>query len=97
MTTLMIKDLTESKELDSKAMAAVAGGKLDGDLPDLPVLFLDYTSVSTSFPVKNRSKQYSGQANSVDAFNFGVVDQNNSSDQTSIQLGSILGGAPVPV
>ena len=88
MTTLMIKDLTESKELDSKAMAAVAGGKSDGDLP---VLFLDYyTSVSTSFPVKNRSKQVNDQYNGVGAFNFGVVDQNNSSDQTSIQLGSIL-------
>ena len=64
MTTLMIKDLTASKELDSKAMAAVAGGT-----SALPLLILDYTSVSTSFPVDNRSLQIGAQSNSTGSFN----------------------------
>jgi len=85
MATLMIKDLTASKELDGKAMAAVAGGT-----SALPLLILDYTSVSTSFPVHNHSGQFGYQANAVGPFNFGVVDQNNSQSQTSLQLGNAL-------
>jgi len=85
MTTLMIKDLTASKELDSKAMAAVAGGT-----SALPLLILDYTSVSTSFPVDNRSLQIGAQSNSTGSFNFGHVDQSNGLSQTSLQLGNAL-------
>jgi len=85
MATLMIKDLTASKELDGKAMAAVAGGT-----SSLLPIFLSYTSVATSFPVDNRSAQIGVQSNSVGAFNFGVVDQNNSSTQASVQLGNLL-------
>ena len=89
MTTLMIKDLTASTELDGKAMAAVAGGMLS---ERMPLLFLDYTSISTSFPVKNRSKQLSGQSNSVGSFNFGVIDQDNNSEQKSALIGNVLAG-----
>jgi len=87
MTTLMIKDLTASKELDSKAMAAVAGGTNN---TALPLLILDYTSVSTSFPVDNRSLQIGAQSNATGPFNFGHVDQSNSLSQTSLQLGNAL-------
>ena len=85
MATLMIKDLTASKELDGKAMAAVAGGTAS-----LLPIFLSYTSVATSFPVENRSAQIGVQSNSVGAFNFGVVGQSNSSTQVSGQLGNLL-------
>jgi hypothetical protein len=85
MTTLMIKDLTASKELDGKAMAAVAGGTAS----ILPI-FLGYTSVATSFPVHNHSAQVGYQANAVGPFNFGVVEQDNSQSQTSLQLGNAL-------
>ena len=84
MTTLMIKDLTASTELDGKAMATVTGGWA-------PII-LDYTSISTSFPVKNRSKQLSGQSNSVGSFNFGVIDQDNNSEQKSALIGNVLAG-----
>ena len=85
MATLMIKDLTASKELDGKAMAAVAGGT-----SSLLPIFLSYTSVATSFPVANHSAQVGVQSNSVGAFNFGVVGQSNSSTQVSGQLGNLL-------
>lgn len=87
MAILTIKDLSASKALDGKAMAAVAGGIREAALP---LLLLDVTSVSTSFPVHNRSLQGSAQANAVGPFNFGVVDQHNSSAQESIQLGNLL-------
>jgi hypothetical protein len=85
MTTLMIKDLTASKDLDGKAMAAVAGGT-----SELLPIVLGFTSISTSFPVHNHSLQASAQSNSVGPFNFGVVDQNNDSTQVSAQVGNIL-------
>lgn len=85
MATLTIKDLTASKELDGKAMAAVAGGT-----SALPLLILDYTSVSTSFPVDNRSLQIGAQSNAVGSFNFGHVGQSNSQSQTSLQFGNAL-------
>ena len=86
MATLTIKDLSANKELDGKAMAAVAGGTSSV----LPLLLVDVTKVSTSFPVRNRSLQGSAQANATGPFNFGVVDQHNSSEQKSIQLGNLL-------
>jgi len=86
MATLMIKDLSASKELDGKAMAAVAGGT-SSILP----IFLAYTSVATSFPVHNHSAQVGIQSNEIGAFNFGVVNQNNSQTQISGQLGNLLG------
>jgi hypothetical protein len=86
MTTLMIKDLTASTELDGKAMAAVAGGS------DFAGLLASITSIKTSFPVKNSSKQYNGQSNAVGSFNFGVIDQDNTSKQESVQIGNILAG-----
>ena len=86
MSELMIKDLSASEELDSKAMAAVAGGT-SAILP----IFLDYTSVATSFPVHNHSAQVGVQSNSVGAFNFGVVKQSNDQTQASGQLGNLLG------
>jgi len=86
MATLMIKDLTASKELDGKAMAAVAGGT-----SSLLPIFLSYTSVATSFPVRNSNAQVGIQSNEVGAFNFGVVNQNNSQTQVSGQLGNLLG------
>jgi hypothetical protein len=70
-------------------MAAVAGGMLS---ERLPLLFLEHTSVSTSFPVKNRSAQLSGQSNAVGSFNFGSINQNNNSTQDSVQIGNILAG-----
>jgi hypothetical protein len=85
MATLMIKDLSASKELDGKAMAAVAGGT-SSILP----IFLSYTSIDTSFPVHNHSLQASAQSNTVGAFNFGVIGQSNSSTQANGQLGNIL-------
>ena len=86
MSELMIKDLSASEELDSKAMAAVAGGT-SAILP----IFLDVTSVATSFPVHNHSAQVGVQSNSVGAFNFGVVKQSNDQTQASGQLGNLLG------
>lgn len=86
MTTLTIKDLSASEELDREAMTAVAGGTAESILP----LVLSYTSVSTSFPVSNHSGQFGYQANAVGPFNFGVVDQSNSQSQTSLQLGNAL-------
>ena len=88
--TLMIKDLSASKELDGKAMAAVAGGTSS----ILPIV-LGYTSIATSFPVRNSSAQIGVQSNSVGAFNFGVVNQSNDQTQASDQLGNLLGaGGP---
>ena len=83
--TLMIKDLSASKELDGKAMAAVAGGTSS----ILPIV-LSYTSIATSFPVRNSSAQVGVQSNSVGAFNFGVVNQSNDQTQISAQLGNLL-------
>jgi len=85
MSELMIKDLSASKDLDGKAMAAVAGGT-SSILP----IFLDYTSIATSFPVHNRSAQVGIQSNSVGAFNFGVVKQSNDQTQVNGQLGNLL-------
>jgi hypothetical protein len=87
MATLTIKDLTASKELDGKAMAAVAGGTS----PELAALVLGYTSIATSFPVYNAAENYSLQANEVGSFNFGVVNQSNNSGQYIDQAGNLLG------
>lgn len=85
MATLMIKDLSASKELDGKAMAAVAGG-----MASILPFVLSFTSVDTSFPVRNSNAQVGIQSNEVGAFNFGVVNQNNSQTQISGQLGNLL-------
>ena len=89
MATLTIKDLTASKELDGKAMAAVAGGMGS----ELAALVLGYTSVATSFPVYNGAENVGIQSNSVGSFNFGAIDQSNSQGQYTEQLGNLLGGA----
>ena len=89
MATLTIKDLTASKELDGKAMAAVAGGMGS----ELAALVLGYTSVATSFPVHNDAENLSYQSNEVGSFNFGVINQSNDSYQQVEQLGNLLGGA----
>jgi hypothetical protein len=86
MATLTIKDLTASKELDGKAMAAVAGGT-----SELAALVLGYTSIATSFPVYNAAENFSLQSNEVGSFNFGVVNQSNSSGQYVDQAGNLLG------
>ena len=86
MATLMIKDLSASKALDGKAMAAVAGGTSS----ILPIV-LGFTSIATSFPVRNSSAQVGIQSNEVGAFNFGVVNQSNNQAQVSGQLGNLLG------
>jgi len=90
MATLTIKDLTASKELDGKAMAAVAGGT-----SGLAALVLGYTSIATSFPVANAGANVGVQSNYVGSFNFGVVDQSNSQDQRIDQLGNLLGAVAV--
>ena len=92
MATLMIKDLTASKELDGKALAAVAGGSREGHGSPLSLLLLDITSVSTSFPVENWAVNESVQANGVGSFNFGAVDQNNNAYQGISQVGNLLLG-----
>lgn len=86
MATLTIKDLTASKELDAKAMTAVAGGS-----SELAALVLAYTSVATTFPAYNDAANVSYQANAVGSFNFGVVNQSNDSYQQVDQLGNLLG------
>jgi hypothetical protein len=91
MATLTIKDLTASKELDGKAMTAVAGGSRESHSP-LSLLLLDITSVSTSFPVDNWAVNGSAQANAVGSFNFGAVDQDNSAYQGISQVGNVLVG-----
>jgi hypothetical protein len=88
MATLMIKDLTANTELDSKAMAAVAGGYMPMDM--LGGLILNYTGISTSFPVHNDSKQLAIAENRVGAFNFGNVSQSNNQVQISGQVGNVL-------
>ncbi len=92
MATLMIKDLTASKELDGKAMAAVAGGSLEHGHSPLYLALLDVTSVHTSFPVDNWAVNGSAQANAVGSFNFGAVDQNNNAYQGISQVGNVLAG-----
>jgi hypothetical protein len=92
MATLTIKDLTASKELDGKAMAAVAGGTRESHGSPLSLLLLDITTVSTNFPVDNWAVNESAQANAVGSFNFGVADQNNSAYQGVSQLGNLLIG-----
>ena len=89
MATLTIKDLTASKELDGKAMAAVAGGMGS----ELAALVLGYTSIATSFPVYNGAENVGIQSNSVGSFNFGVVNQSNNQAQYIDQLGNLLAGA----
>jgi len=91
MATLTIKDLTASKELDGKAMAAVAGGT-GAPVPPLSLAaLLNITAVSTSFPVYNDAANVSYQANEVGPFNFGMVDQSNDSYQHIGQFGNQLG------
>jgi predicted Rossmann-fold nucleotide-binding protein len=93
MATLTIKDLVESKELDSKAMAAVVGGM--GSMEELAARFpfiLNLTSVSTSFPVSNETRQWAEAYNHVGDFNFGNVNQSNNQVQVAGQVGNILGG-----
>jgi len=91
MATLTIKDLTASKELDSEAMAAVAGGGLEHVSSPLSLALFDITTVSTAFPVYNDAANVSYQANEVGPFNFGVVNQSNNSYQHIDQLGNLLG------
>ena len=86
MTTLTIKDLAVSKELDGKAMAAVAGGH-----SELAAMLLGYTDIRTQFPVFNGAENVSFQGSQVDAFNFGNVAQTNSSQQHVNQAGNGLG------
>ena len=85
MATLTIKDLTASKELDGKAMAAVTGGTTG-----LAALLLDVTKVDTTFAVDNQAANVGYQANYVGPFNFGVVKQSNTQDQQIKQLGNLL-------
>ena len=92
MATLTIKDLTASKELDGKAMAAVAGGSRESHGSPLLLALLDVTSVSTSFPVDNWAVNESAQANAVGSFNFGAVDQSNNAYQGISQVGNVLIG-----
>ncbi len=92
MATLIIKDLVESKELDSKAMAAVVGGM--GSMEELAARFpfiLNLTSVSASFPVSNVTRQWAEASNHVGDFNFGNVNQSNNQVQVAGQIGNILG------
>jgi hypothetical protein len=91
MATLTIKDLTASKELDSEAMAAVAGGGLEHVSSPLSLALFDITTVSTAFPVYNDAANVSYQANEVGPFNFGVVTQSNDSYQHIDQFGNQLG------
>ena len=89
MATLTIKDLTASKELDGKAMTAVAGGSIES-FP-LSLALFDITTVHTSFPVYNDAANVSYQANAVGPFNFGNVAQSNDSYQHIDQFGNLLG------
>ena len=92
MATLTIKDLTASREMDGKAMAAVAGGTRESHGSPLSLLLLDITSVSTSFPVDNHAVNASAQANVAGSFNFGQVNQDNSAYQGISQVGNVLIG-----
>ena len=94
MATLTIKDLVASKELDSKAMTAVAGGNSE-HVPFPALALFDLTSVSTTFAVDNWAANESAQANGVGPFNFGNVTQANSSHQHIDQLGNALGGGGI--
>jgi hypothetical protein len=86
MATLTIKDLPASKELDGKAMAAVAGGS-----SELAALVLGYTAIATSFPVYNGAANLGVQSNEVGSFNFGAVSQSNNQGQYVDQAGNLLG------
>ena len=90
MATLTIKDLTASRELDGKAMAAVAGGTSEYASP-LSLALLNITEVRTALPVYNAAENVGYQSNYVGPFNFGVVEQTNSQDQYANQLGNLLG------
>lgn len=91
MAKLIISDLTESKALDSKAMAAIRGGT------DPLAIALNTIANSTEFASANFSGQAAVASNSVGPFNFGVVTQNNTQGQESNQLGNTLSaGQPGP-
>ena len=92
MATLMIKDLTASKELDSKAMAAVAGGTGEPGYTPLSLALVDLTTVSTTFAVDNWAANASAQENYAGPFNFGLATQNNDSYQGITQVGNTLIG-----
>jgi hypothetical protein len=95
MTTLTIKDLTVSKELDGKAMAAVAGGSMEyaqsAHSPMLMGLF-GLSMARTDFPVGNCAANESLQANGAGPFNFGMTTQSNDSYQGVTQAGNTLIG-----
>jgi hypothetical protein len=96
MATLTIKDLMASKELDSKAMTAVAGGSSEHASFPAVALF-DLTSVSTTFAVDNWAANASAQANGVGPFNFGNVAQANNSHQHIDQAGNGLGAPGIGI
>jgi hypothetical protein len=91
MATILISDLTDSRELDAQAMAAVRGGTGTG-ATDPIALILNSISTFTSFDSANTSNQAAVASNSVGAFNFGVVVQDNTQTQVSDQAGNTLGG-----
>ena len=72
MTTLMIKDLSLTEELDRKAMAAVHGGRLG-----LLGIYSDY-DVSNTFKSRIDASQFVGQSQSFDTAvgnNVALVDK----------------------
>jgi hypothetical protein len=92
MATLTIKDLMASKELDGKAMAAVAGGTSEPGYVPLSLALVDLTTVSTTFAVDNWAANASAQENYAGPFNFGLLAQNNDSYQGINQAGNTLIG-----
>ncbi len=87
--TISLKDLETSKELDSKAMTAVAGGT-DG-------FFLPLFSNVTDFSTYN-SIAVGQAAENVSVFNNGRSDQSNQQASSVISTGAIqaLGGFGFP-
>lgn len=90
MAKILISDLTDSRELDARAMAAVRGGTGTG-AGDPLALILNSISNFTAFESANTSNQAAVASNSVGAFNFGVVIQDNNQTQLSNQSGNALG------
>ena len=97
MTTLMIKDLSLTEELDRTAMAAVHGGRLG-----LLGIYSDY-DVSNTFKSRIDASQFVGQSQSFDTAvgnNVALVDKfkptvdvhGTQSASNNINVGAPYGG-----
>ncbi|MBA2962075.1 MULTISPECIES: hypothetical protein [Ramlibacter] len=93
MTTLHITDLSTSKELDGKAMAAVRGG---ADDQAIGTSQMNLQSMLAASNVGNGSGFFGGPANiqSDNTFHQDATNTNTSTNVDALLAGMGLGGLP---